>query len=181
MRVEKQPRFVFFILFFSSIRPSRCGDATGVTISELWDHAALQPWPAPTASHNRKTVGTAEVREILPKVWQEGPVVWCATLWHTHRAAFHSFAPAAFPPLPKCSNVACQHPSLSTGISCDDSYGTIYHLHSYVLHWLVGFIKQLLFLSRMIHVSLWFYVMLISNKVSHKGYKANRNIFIECF
>lgn len=36
----------------------------------------------------------------------------CNTVTHTHRAAFHSFAPTAFPPPPKCSNRACQHPSL---------------------------------------------------------------------
>ncbi len=177
MRVEKQSRYAFFILSLLSDRADAEMQQASLSLGPC-DHAALQPWPAPTASHNRKTVGTSEVRGILPEVWQEEPVVWCATLWHTHIIAFHSFASTPFPPPPKCINRACQHPSCYTGISCDDSNDSISH-HSHI-----GWSDSL---SNFCFLVKWFmflnvFLLFTINTVSHKvSYKANWNIFIEHF
>lgn len=135
MRVKKTAPVCFLFLFFLSPLSDRADaemQQASLSLGREITRLCNLGQPLRRATTGRQWVW-GEVREILPEVWQEVPVVWCATLWHTHthRIAFHSFAPKIFPPPPKCSNRICQHPSRYTGISCDDSYASIsHHSHS---------------------------------------------------
>ncbi len=159
MRVEKQSRYAFFFLSLLSNRADAEMQQASLSLGREITRLCNLGQPL-----RRATTGRQWVRSRWGKFCQrcDRRGLWSG-VQHTHRIAFHSFAPTAFPPPPKCSNRACQHHSRYTGIACDDSYASISH-HS---HWSDS-------LSNCYFLVNWFmfpngFLFFTINKVSHKG------------